>query len=291
MTGITQDPLAAHRMLDLANGMRPAPIRCNVTVASTLGEGTPLRESDGDEDFRVKPPIIATRHRVNTVEDAIRLQLINRALADRFAKYTPSSRRLAMLDQHTFCDGTGAKCAYISGLVTGFSTSANGRLSRICLLSPTVNQNVGGIPVRAFDSHIWLMSGDMDACGDYGDVESDDPVGHNRMPDHSGELHIGDTLCIAARLRAYTDKHGRRRLGVGEWTPLIAACLYLLRRRDGDLALKHVPTHLMRQMRVLNIEADGTPHWADPTDLTEEIGRWEAEFPAASSQLRLYKRI
>lgn len=283
------DASTGRRMLSLAAPMPKNRIRCNTKVASALIDGIALEEAHPDmEDFRNRPPIVALRRRTRTLDDAVRLQLVNRALSDRFAKYTPPSRRLGMLGRHTFQDRTGAKAAYISGLVVDFSISKTGRLSRICLLSPSTTDTAGMFPTRPFDSHIWLMADDMDACGDYGDATDDNPTVHGQASDHSGEIHLGEMLCIAARLRAYRDKHGRRRIDVGEWAPLAASCLYLLRHSDGGLSLKHVPSHLMRSMRLVRIGEDGTPDWADPIALAGEVERWERMWPAASTDLRLY---
>ncbi|MBT1162566.1 hypothetical protein [Bifidobacterium sp. SO1] len=192
-----------------------------------------------------------------------------------------------MINQHTHKDKTGAICAYINGLVTDYALTPDGKLGRICLTSPGITDNPFYPNVKhPFDSHLWLRADLLDVMGDYADPADPNPEIHNQTDDHSGCLYIGDLLVIAARINSYRS-HGRRKLGVGEWTPLGRSLQYGFTGVDNRTKVKAVPMHLIKHMRVLKLTKDGTPLWADAHMLEREIARWKKQFPDSADEMRV----
>lgn len=242
---------------------------------------------EGEEETSEMAPILTMRHRIKTREEALKLQLSYRTLHTRFAKRTPYSQRLELAHGATHKDKTGAVCAYIVGLVTDFATFADGRLARICLTSPFLVEKPGMANGKPFDSHIWLHVDRLHVDGDYADPADPDPRVHNQNQDLSGVIHIGELLTVAARINTYVDSQGRKRLGAGEWSPLTAALIYGYTGADGRSLYKHVPMHLLKHLRLLKIESDGTARWADPHMLTCEVENAERKYPKSAGEMRL----
>ena len=94
-------------------------------------------------------------------------------------------------------------------------------------------------------------------------------------------------MTIAAQINTYVDSQGRKRLGVGEWSPLFAALIYGYTGADGRSVYKHVPVHLLKHLRLLKIESNGTARWADAHMLACEVENAERRYPKSAGEMRL----
>lgn len=245
-----------------------------------------VEEQDGCKDLTEQVPLMRYRRRLNTRTDALRLQLIYQTLHQRFGAITPYSQRLKLIQDCRYKDTTGALCTYVTGMVTDFEPVA-GTIGRICLISPTVSNTASNPGTDPIDSHLWLMADQLDLDHDYTNPADQTPGLRNPGDPMGGDIRIGDMLTVAARINAYTDSHGRRRLGVGEWTPLCRSLLYVYEDADQRLTVRFVPRHLMKHLRIIRFQPDGTPQWANPHMLTRETERWHRKYPDATSQLKL----
>lgn len=275
-----------NRLVKLSQQKQEPDIRYSERSLYKLRFGMDFHEyQEGEEETSEMVPILTMRHRIKTREEALKLQLSYRTLHTRFAKRTPYSQRLELAHGMTHKDKTGAVCAYIVGFVTGFATFADDRLARICLTSPFLVEEPGIANGKPFDSHIWLRVDRFHVDGDYADPTVPDPRVHNQ--DLSGVIHIGELLTIAAQINTYVDSQGRKRLGVGEWSPLVAALIYGYKGADGRSVYKHVPAHLLKHLRLLKIESNGTARWADAHMLACEVENAERRYPKSAGGMRL----
>lgn len=282
-----------HRLTSLSQGSSAEPvIRYSDHAAYRQACNMDFQElQEGEQDPITCAPLISYRQRLKTEQDIIRLQLSYRTTHLRFARWTQTNQRIDLINRHTHKDATGAVCAYIGGLVTDFSMNADGSMARICLLAPNVTDD----PRRpnmwnSVDSHLWLRANMLRVNGDFYDKKRSQQVKNRKNTDQSGAVYIGDYLMVAAQIMAY-ETHGRRRLGVGLWTPTGHSLMYGFTGVDNHTRLKHVPQHLLKHMRVLKITRDGIPLWADPSQLTAEIARWERKFPEAAGELSLMRDV
>ena len=282
---------AANRLLPLTKQPKEPPrITGDPHALYRLFTGYDFVElEEGEDDYSQRTPIMTYRRRIQTEEAALRLQLTYHTLHQRFAMYTPYSQRLDLVNNHTHKDRLGNLCVYVRGLVTDYAVMPHTGISRICLISPTIVDNPRSLDTDTtpIDSHIWLRADRLDLTGDYTDPSDPDPRLHCEARTSGGDIRIGDLLTVAGRVNAYTDEHGRRRLGVGEWTPLSSTLLYEHSHKDGSITIRHVPRHLLKHMRILKITGSTKPLWADAHMLDREIIRWQRKYPQQASQMRI----
>lgn len=277
-------------------------IHGSIRALSTILLGETLDEVEpGSKEFSTRQPFIATRSRIRDGEAAERLQLSYHALHKRFIRPSPVSQRLALLN-HTFQTGDGVLHVMVKGLLADWTDelvrfdehgermdrdeflemakadSEHGvydatrvrQLTRLCLDAPI---SAGGEhpDVEMVDSHLWLDSSKL--------VRFEGGVGPKA-------LHIGEYVTVDAHLRAYRDRHGNRRLGVDLWQPVESSVEYTLTDADGRDRQMHVPSHLVKRMRVVKLD-DDEPRWADPRQLQAEVDRLRRRWPQESDELQL----
>lgn len=257
-----------------------------------LKYGRDIRQiNEGEGDLTRTIPIMRYRYRLQTEEEIVRLQLAYHMIHAKFSQYTPRSRRVELANDHRHKDKTGAVCVYVAGMITDFALGPNGRLGRICLISPTVLRDPRKFSGKPIDSHLWLRADRLHVFGDYGDPDDDDPNLHGQVDNPSGDINIGDTVVLAGRLHVYTDSHGVRRIGIGEWSPLGRSLLYSFADKDLRDTVHHVPRHKVKHLRLLKIESDGTPLWADPHMLEQELRRCRRMYPSSADEMHLTQEI
>lgn len=198
------------------------------------------------------PIAITTPHRVRTVEQARQVQA-DYVLAQRaYSKHTPGSQRLALLDA-PLADPSGRLIAVLDGTLSDWNRDPEGdRVDRILLASPRTARMDAP---RIADSHLWLLA--------------------DRMvppPGRAVTLHAGDTIRLLAYVSAYRDRHGNKRLGVDEWSPMQTELLYGM-SVDGKCGLRRVSPQLVNSLTVCRIGRDGSVSWTDAPALEEELKR------------------
>lgn len=175
----------------------------------------------GAESFADEYPFNSWDGRVTSVDDIRELLLTYRMLLDTYAKRTPSAQRLALLDDARPA-GNGSLHVTLVGVMADYAKGPrDGRVSRICLCAPSTVAEPGA-PWRRVDSHLWLLARDM----------------RQPRPD-ARRLLVGESVVVDAEVRAYTDRHGNRRLGVGAWTPTHAVLPYYQCYRDGRVRYRN----------------------------------------------------
>lgn len=277
------------RLLSGRGGDAPA-----IRVPSPLAEGEE-RVVDGGTRTDRSLMLSAMEGRVRDAGGARRVQWLSHRLSERYAAYTPRNRRMALLDRAVTGAG-GLKYVVLAGVVARFAGSG-GRVGRIMLMSPTVAgpDDVGDVGSEVVDSHIWLMADDLSLApvsgvADRGALE--------------GAVHIGDVLYVDCALRAYSDKHGARRFGVGAWTPRACSLEYGVIGADGVIRRRFVPSHIRRSFRLFDVRVrpecegllrgmlvrgdDFAGHrlsgdlleceWADPDALSAELARADDDY-------------
>lgn len=270
-TTLMAGPDMARRLLRKADGTDHA--RPDIIVSGRalgiLRDHTDYMEvGDGQADTSLHSPLVAVRSRVRTSDEATLMRLRYLRIYRNLAAYTPCNRRLDLLARRTHTDRYGTVCVYLSGVVVDWRETSDGRIARVCLMSPSVTDRGDRASFHPIDSHLWLM-GDLLRTKDADYLATDDPL--RGVPRTDGALHLGDTVVIAARLRSYVDAHGRRRFGIGEWTPLTRGLLYGLTYKDGAVRSRCAPKHLSDQLTVLKVRADGEAWWRDPAELQAEL--------------------
>lgn len=215
-------------------------------------EGRPAAPRRVDARDAVIVPLMARR--VRRADDAARLQASYVADQRRYAARNPGSQRLGLVDA-AVPDGSGALTVTMTGVLADWHQHAlNDQVDRVLLATPTAWREDGS-PV-VVDSHVWLRADRLTG------VES-----------HPLVLHAGETILLVARLHAYRDAHGNRRLGLGEWTPTRAALRYGL-RVDGRVGARTVPPALVHRFELARIDPDGMTSWADAPALDAEYERF-----------------
>lgn len=292
MPSTMANPLASagniSRILDLAN--KPAPktiLYEDEDLRLKTKYGQPVMSCENRSiNYGQINPFLTVDSRVRSEQDAVRLQLNYLTMYERFAEMTPAIRRTRLLDGCTYKDNTGALCTYVSGYVCDFRQEGN-RITRICLMSPVADSRCRFPTSKPVDTHLWLwvnrLRKGVDLCN---------PIEHwETLPKREGSIHIGEMFVAAGRLRSYTDSHGRRRLGIGEWHPASNILPYAIKGADGSLRAKYVPRHLIRHMTVARFHSDDSAEWADADELADEICHWKSMYPESAEGLDLLCRI
>lgn len=287
--GLTPPGVAA-RMASLAARPAAAPAaRLGRHAAHRLAYGSDFEDVEPGSQPVDRVPLITVRGRVARPDEAARLQLAYRTLQSRFARHTRTGRRLSMAGDAAFPDASGALCTFVTGLVTDAAAGPDGALGRIMLTAPTVSRLPGVLDGPAADSHLWLRCADLDPAGDHAPADDPDARLHAGL-EGRGAIHMGETLCVAARLSGYTDSRGRRRLGVAEWTPVACALLYRRAGADGGLRLGHAPRHVVSALELMAF--DGTAvAWRDPLALMAEADGLAARWPSCADGMELMREV
>lgn len=166
---------------------------------------------------------------------------------------TESERRNLLDLEHRTVDGVYRYT--VEGVVADCEETSvsNGYVSRLCLMFPHVVNADGSLTL--IDSHIWLATFVGNTI-----IRPDRIEPHNSTPDRLFTVRLGDTLRVDAGLRAYTDKYGRHRFGLADWTPLDSRLRYLQLRSDGTSTERVVSERLCgREFDVCWLERDGRP--------------------------------
>lgn len=278
---------SARRMMRLSQSAQPPLIGITEHAAWRLALNGDCREiREGQQRTSQYIPLASLRRRIRTVDDATRLQLVYHTMYSRFAGYEPATRRLDLIHGPTHSDPTGALCAYLTGLVVDVADNGNGETGRICLESPTMTSTPYRFEGTPIDTHLWLHANGLHPDGDYADANDPDPRLREGY-ENGDRIAVGDMLVIAARLHAYTDTRGRKRLGVGEWRPLGCSMYYGLTDGDGRDTIRFVPRHLVQRLTVLAFDADGMPRWSDPLALHRELDEYADRWPDLGRDLRI----
>lgn len=280
------------RILRMASTCAPAPaIHVSPSTDISLREGVTWRERrPGTADATGGVPLLGIRGRVDSVERALQLQLAYHTTAARLVARTPPSQRLNLTDW-AWRDTTGALCAFVSGIVTA-TREHDGRLGRLMLLSPFITPGPVDLgEVRVFDSHLWLRT-DLADTSPMPRLRPADPAlmwPHVDSP--AGRVALGDLVTCAARLGAYVDRKGRKRLGVAEWKPFSRSLLYWSMDADGRYRMRAVPRHLVTDgLTVLDVDGDGVARWADPERLDGTLDGLGARWPFVADRMALLVR-
>ena len=172
--------------------------------------------------------LLGLRYRIQTKTQADELRLDYRRFFESYVERTDRSERRNLLDlEHRTVDGVYRYPHVVN---------ADGSLTLI-------------------DSHIWLATFVGNTI-----IRPDRIEPHNSTPDRLFTVRLGDTLRVDAGLRAYTDKYGRHRFGLADWTPLDSRLRYLQLRSDGTSTERVVSERLCgREFDVCWLERDGRP--------------------------------
>lgn len=291
---MAQNPLTSvngKRFLELAT---EKPAEPNITYEPELylslqaGRAMTFAKEKGD-DYSTIAPVLSLERRIQTEQDAVKAQLAYLTMFDRYAARTPYNQRLKLIQQNRYKDKTGVLCTYVSGYVVDWREQ-DGRITRICLMSPLVSSRYRSSTVTPVDSHLWLWTNLNHPEKDY-----TNPIDRVRNPRRkppknmkpTTELKLGDFLMIAGQVQAYTDSQGRRRLGIGEWNGQSRCLLYSYEMADGRSRGLTVPRHLMKHMTIATFDENGYARWADPWKLRDEVDHWKREYPGASSEMQI----
>lgn len=198
--------------------------------------------------------LLGLRYRIQTKTQADELRLDYRRFFESYVERTDRSERRNLLDlEHRTVDGVYRYT--VEGVVADCEETSvsNGYVSRLCLMFPHVVNADGSLTL--IDSHIWLATFVGNTI-----IRPDRIEPHNGTPDRLFTVRLGDTLRVDAGLRAYTDKHGRHRFGLADWTPLDSRLRYLQLRSDGTSTERVVSERLCgREFDVCWLERDGRP--------------------------------
>lgn len=194
------------------------------------------------------------RYRIQTKEEADELRLDYRRFFESYVERTDRSERRNLLDlEHKTVDG--AYRYTVEGVVADCEETSvsNGYVSRLCLMFPHVVNSDGSQTL--IDSHIWLATFVKNTV-----IRPDRIEPHNGSADRLMTIRLGDTLRVDAGLCAYTDKRGRHRFGLADWTPLDSHLRYLQLRSDGTTTPRVVSERLCgREYDICWLERDGRP--------------------------------
>lgn len=174
--------------------------------------------------------LLALPYRVRTPQQADELRLDYLRLFAAYMKYTAKSDRHCLLDlDHTVENGVYRY--EVEGLVADCDETSvsDGHISRICLMLPHVGDTV-------FDSHIWLATFVKNTI-----IRPDLIRPRNGNGNRLMTIRLGDTLRLTGTLNAYTDKAGRHRFGLADWTPLDSRLRYVQHYADGRNMEREVP--------------------------------------------------
>lgn len=211
---------------DMLIGMRMAPDGRKLLHPRSAGKGTGWRS------------LIALRYRIQTKEQADELRLDYRRFFESYVERTNKSERRNLLDlEHETVNGVLRYT--VEGLAANCdeNSQSSGYVSRVCLMFPHVVNSDG--TQTLIDSHIWLATFSSNTV-----IRPERIEPYNSTADRLMTVRLGDTLRINASLYAYTDKDGRHRFGLGDWTPLDSHLKYLQLRSDGTTTPRTVSERL-----------------------------------------------
>lgn len=227
---------------DMLIGMTTAPDGRKVLRRQSAGRNTGWRS------------LVGLRYRIQTKEEADELRLDYRRFFEGYVERTDKSERRNLLGlEHRTVDG--AYRYTVEGVVADCEETSvsNGYVSRLCLMFPHVVNSDGSQTL--IDSHIWLATFVKNTV-----IRPDRIEPHNGSADRLMTIRLGDTLRVDAGLCAYTDKRGRHRFGLADWTPLDSHLRYLQLRSDGTTTPRVVSERLCgREYDICWLERDGRP--------------------------------
>lgn len=220
------------------------------------------REETGENKSLI---LLSYPQRINQAKDAGRLRLAYRDFHQRKIKKTSLDRKRILTNPTNIRNGQPEY--HIRGIITDTAFLPDGRLERVCITQPKVINN----GIHPMDTHLWLIA----------DRLHPDPT---RVKPYSGlgsdllTISLGDTITLDATLTAYTDKTGRHRLGIDQWTP-IESHLEYVEIQSETIQHRTAPRNTCNQLTILHIQKDGT--WTSTTEWEweTELNKWLAHNP------------